>query len=134
MAKGKAGRPSIYTPELAQDFLEAYSQGVSVTEICSWEGMPDRVTLWRWREANQDFATAYAQARKANAEFIEDRMVDVERQVMDGMLEPQAANVVLASQRWRARVMHPQQYGDKVDLTSGGKAVALAINIDLGGK
>jgi len=134
MAKGKTGRPSKYTPELAEEFLEAYSQGVSVSEICTWEGMPDRVTLWRWRQDNEAFATAYAQARKANAEHIEDRMVDVERQVMDGELEPQAANVVLASQRWRARVMHPAQYGDKVDLTSGGKAVSLAINIDLSGK
>lgn len=131
MAKGS--KQVRYSDEIAQEILDAYSQGVSISEICRVEGMPDRVTLWRWRQENKDFATAYARAREANAEAIEDRMADVERQVMEGMLEPQAANVVLASQRWRARVLHPAQYGDKVDLKHTGN-VGLSINIDLGEK
>jgi transposase-like protein len=122
-----------FSDEIAQEFLDAYSQGVSVREICSWEGMPDRVTLYRWRREYEHFATAYARARESNAETIEDNMLDIERQVMEGMLEPQAANVVLASQRWRARVLHPAQYGEKVDLKHSGN-VGLSINIDLGDK
>lgn len=95
--------------------------------------MPDRVTLWRWRRENEDFAAAFARAREANAETIEDEMLSIECQVLLGQLEPQAASVVLSSQRWRARVLHPQRFSDKVDLNHTG-SVGLNININLGDK
>ena len=69
-----AGRPSIYTQELATDILTQYSSGKSLRKICEQEGMPDRVTLWRWRIENAEFASAFARAREANAETIEDEI------------------------------------------------------------
>lgn len=125
------GRPSKLTPELADEILTMYSSGLSISEICREDGMPDRVTLWRWRRENEEFATAFARAREANAETIEDEMLSIECKVLLGELDPQAANVVLSSQRWRARVLHPGRFGDKVALDHSGQ-VGLSINIDLG--
>ena len=133
IVKRGAGRPSIYSRELADEILSMYSAGLSISEICREEGMPDRVTLWRWRNENEDFATAFARAREANAETIEDEMLKIECQVLLGQLEPQAASVVLSSQRWRARVLHPGRFGDKVAVDHSG-SVGLNINIDLGAK
>lgn len=130
MSKDVGGRPTIFTQELADSILNAYSEGFSLREICSMDNMPDRVTIWRWRQQNEAFATAYARASQANSESIEDEMADIERQVLAGELEPQAANVVLASQRWRARVLHPQRHSEKVDVSHSGK-VGLSININL---
>ena len=41
--------------------------------------MPDRVTLWRWRNEKPEFAAALARAREANAETIEDQISDIEQ-------------------------------------------------------
>ena len=127
------GRPTKLTPELADQILTMYSSGLAISEICREAGMPDRVTLWRWRRENEEFATAFARAREANAETIEDEMLSIECKVLIGELDPQAANVVLSSQRWRARVLHPGRFGDKVAVDHSG-SVGLSINIDLGGK
>ena len=127
------GRPSKLTPELQDQILRAYASGVALSELCRREDMPDRVTLWRWRRENDDFASAFARAREANAETIEDQMETIERRVLSGEIEPQAANVVLSSQRWRARVLHPARFSDKVSVDHSG-SVGLSINIDLGEK
>ena len=115
-----AGRPSIYSQELADKILSEYSLGRSIRDICSDDGMPDRVTLWRWRNENQEFASALARAREANAETIEDEISDIERKVLTEQVNPQAANVVLSSMRWRARVLHPRRYGDKAEVEHKG--------------
>lgn len=116
-----AGRPSTYSEELAAQILEQYAEGNSLSEICKKDGMPDRVTLWRWRNDNKDFATALAYAREANAESIEDEINSIEKKVLHDNLNPQAANVVLSSMRWRAKVLHPKRYGDKAEVEHKGE-------------
>ena len=123
-----AGRPSIYTPELATEILTQYSSGKSLRKICEQEGMPDRVTLWRWRIENAEFASAFARAREANAETIEDEIEAIETKVLDDKVNPQAANVVLSSMRWRARVLHPKRYSDKAEVEHSGN-VGLTVNV-----
>ena len=34
--------------------------------------------------------------------------------------------------KWTPSKKRPERYGDRIDLTTGGKALGLAINIDLG--
>jgi transposase-like protein len=123
------GRPSKYEPELAQAILDLYAEGMALAEICREEGMPDRVTLWRWRKENAEFATAFARAREANAEAIEDGMARIENRVLSGEIEPQAANVVLSSQRWRARVLHPKRFGDRIEL-AGDESAPLVHRVE----
>jgi transposase-like protein len=124
----KMARPTIYNEDLAAKILEEYAEGKSVSEICRQEGMPDRVTLWRWRNENKGFATALSHAREANAETIEDEIHDIERKVLAEQVNPQAANVVLSSMRWRARVLHPRRYGDKAEVEHSGN-VGLTVNV-----
>ncbi len=129
-AQPGAGRPSILDDHLATQILTRYSNGESLTRICQDPNMPNRVTVWRWVKDNEDFAANFARARESNADSIEDGMAEIERQVLSGEVEPQAANVVLSSQRWRARVLHPNRYGDKLGVEHGGK-VGLTFSIDL---
>ena len=123
-----AGRPSIYSQELADRILREYGDGKSLSEICRQDGMPDRMTLWNWRNQKPDFSTALARAREANAETIEDEIHDIERKVLTEQVNPQAANVVLSSMRWRARVLHPRRYGDKAEVEHSGN-VGLTVNV-----
>ena len=48
-AKGKkTGRPSKYTPEIAQQMCEMLSEGVPLREICRMEGFPAWRTVYDW--------------------------------------------------------------------------------------
>jgi len=122
------GRPSIYSQELADRILTEYAGGNSLSDICRQDEMPDRVTVWRWRNENKGFATALAYAREANAESIEDEISSIEQKVLAEKVNPQAANVVLSSMRWRARVLHPKRYGDKAEVEHKGE-VGLTVNV-----
>jgi hypothetical protein len=125
-ARKGAGRPSIYSQDLADRILREYAKGRSVRDICGQDGMPDRETLWHWRLKDADFSAAFARAREANAETIEDRIADIEDKVLAEEVNPQAANVVLSSMRWRARVLHPNRFGDKAQVEHSGN---VGINV-----
>jgi hypothetical protein len=122
------GRPTIFSEALAEKILEQYAGGGSLSDICRQDEMPDRVTVWRWRNENKGFATALAYAREANAESIEDEISSIEQKVLAEKVNPQAANVVLSSMRWRARVLHPKRYGDKAEVEHKGE-VGLTVNV-----
>lgn len=129
-AKRGAGRPTKATPDLIAAICDRYALGESMRSICADPKMPARSTLQAWAMDNEDFRSAFARARELNADSIEDAMADIERQVLAGLVEPSAANVVLSSQRWRARVLHPNRYGDKIGVDHSGK-VGLSFSIDL---
>ena len=46
--KPKIGRPSKYTPEIAQKMCELLSEGVPLREICRMEGYPAWRTVYDW--------------------------------------------------------------------------------------
>ena len=48
-------------------------------------------------------------------------MADIEDKVILGDLKPDAARVVLDSQRWRAEKLKPKAYGAKLDLNHAGE-------------
>jgi hypothetical protein len=45
---------------------------------------------------------------------LESEMADIERDTLDGSVDPKAANVVLSSKRWRAAKLAPKKYGDRI--------------------
>ena len=68
--KKKTGRPSKYTPEIAQQMCEMLAEGIPLREICRQEGFPEWRTVydWMWKdEALGDkgtgLSTAIAHAR-----------------------------------------------------------------------
>ena len=47
-APKKTGRPSKYTPEIAQEIVERLSNAEPLRQICRDEGMPDWRTIYDW--------------------------------------------------------------------------------------
>lgn len=64
----KGGRPSTYTPELAERICDLIREGKSERQICKMPGMPDAVTLRRWKDTNPEFCTQSARARSKRRE------------------------------------------------------------------
>lgn len=68
-------------------------------------------------EKNADFATLITRTREGpQADYLLESMADIEKKVLEGTLDPQAARVVIWSRQWRASKLAPKKYGDKVTL------------------
>lgn len=116
--KAKPGRPSIYSPEIADSILERLAAGESMVQICADEKMPGLRTVMRWAAEDQEFGTEYARAREAQAEVMDDKILTA----ADGAdKDPQAARVKIEAYKWRAAKLAPKRYGEKIDVTSGGE-------------
>lgn len=138
----RTGRPSSFNLNIAGEICGRIAAGESLNRICKDEGMPDQVTVYRWIAANEDFRKIYAQAREEQAETLADEITDLADeqpvQVVDDKGTARVDNGWVTWQKnrvdarkWVAAKLKPRKYGDKLDLTSEGKAVGLAININL---
>ena len=94
------------------DSIVALLQTMPLKEICERKGMPARSEVYRWMNENPEFGTQCAHARALQIDALVDDMADIEDRVLTGEIKPDAARVVLDSQRWRAIKVAPQKYGD----------------------
>lgn len=73
----KRGRPSTYSPEIAEVIFERLIEGETLTEICSDKTMPGRRTVFQWLEKHPEFARKYAIARWSQIGWLLDETVDI---------------------------------------------------------
>lgn len=126
--KGKVGRPSLYSENLVDTICRRIANGESLRSICSEETFPDRNTVIRWLWEKPDFATKYAHAREAQADFMDDKILET----ADSCTPETAAadRVKIAAYQWRASKLKPKVYGDKVGVESSGSiAVTIATGV-----
>jgi hypothetical protein len=135
--KRTAGRPSDYTPELADRICALIAEkDTSLRQICAMPEMPHRTTVNRWLEAHEEFAAKYARARESQGDVIFEDMRAIEQKVLNRKLSPQAARVVLNNQQWRASKLAPKRFGVGVGGTGAGEGEAIGVLVvrDLTGR
>ena len=121
-----------YTPEIAAYICEQLIEGRTLTEICQHADMPHRISVIRWQEAHPDFATAYARAREAQADKVDDMIMDIGRNA-----RPETANsdrVRLTALQWRAARLKPGVYGDRIEQVHDVKGTLADLLGDVDGK
>lgn len=125
-SKGTAGRPSTRTYEIEEKIITGLMEGNSLVKVCEEEGMPNRRTVMRWMEADEDFASRCARAREMQADLMDDKIIDLIDRV--DIVNYQAEKVKLAALQWRAAKLAPKRYGDKLGITDGeGGALKVMI-------
>lgn len=140
----KRGRPVEPVPaNHKQAILDWIQEGKPLREYCRLPGSPTWKTVYNWLEKDEDFATRFAQARDAGADAIAEEALEIldqvpERVEAEGGSRYDAAFVTWQRNRaeYRLKLLskwNPKKYGDKLDVTSGGKA-GLLIQVDLGEK
>lgn len=125
------GRPSDYSPEIADIICERIADGVSLREICRTEAMPSKAAVFRWLAAHADFRDQYARAREAQADALADELLDIaddgdndwmERKGEDGQSlgwrengeAIQRSRLRVDTRKWIASKLKPKKYGDKL--------------------
>jgi hypothetical protein len=147
------GRPTDYSPELAEEIFTRIIDGESLRDITEADdGMPHRTTILRWLAKHDEFRTQYAIAKELQAEGDLDDIVKIadDSSADFGFKETSDASgasakpVFLAEHVNRARLridtrmkraekMHPKKYGPQIkqEVTGAeGGPVAFAVTIN----
>ena len=126
------GRPTKFTQKLADEICERLIEGESLRKICLDKKMPSASAVCRWLGQNEMFREQYAQARDAQADTLEDEILDIaddgtndymgEDEEYDGDAV-QRSKLRVDARKWIASKLKPKKYGDRVDVTSGGEPI-----------
>lgn len=128
---GVKRRPSVYANGILMQICDGLSQGLSIKHICEPDTMPHFTEVYREMKKNQDVATAIAQAREAQQDFIADEIIE-----MADTATPETVNVVklqIWARQWRAAKLAPKKYGEKqsVEVTADIGVTAARVLMDL---
>lgn len=112
------GRPSKYNDQIANEICSRLMGGESLKKICESEEMPDRVTVFRWQGAHEEFRNLYARAREEQADLFVEQMLEIADNVDE--FNPFAINkarLQVDTRKWVAQKYRPKFYGDKIDIS-----------------
>ncbi len=90
------------------------ARGESLRSACKDKDLPDRDTINRWLNADNDGALCgqYARAREEQADFYADEIVTIADTEPDAAI----ARVRIDARKWVASKLRPKRYGDKLAL------------------
>lgn len=141
------GRPPEPVPQdKADEIIDWISQGKTLREWCRIEGNPSFRAVYDWCDKDEEFASRFARARDVGHDMIAEEcmeIIDTEAEMAEswsengGSKHRDSAHVTWLRNRAEQRLKllakwNPRKYGDKIDVTSKGDKVGLAINIDIG--
>lgn len=130
----KVGRPTKYTQELADKICHEIALGNSMRTVCLADDIPSIATIFSWMRTNPEFLSQYARATEERTEALAEDILDIADDGTNDWMEIngrdvpdqeaiQRSKLRVETRKWIMSKMKPKKYGDKVDLTSDGKAI-----------
>lgn len=131
------GRPSDYTPELAEVICIRLSEGESLRSVCRDEELPDKATVLRWIARHDEFRDQYVRAKAQGAEAIAEEMFDIADDASNDWMEKldaegqsigwqlngdhvRRSQLRIDTRKWYLSKIMPKKYGDKLEVNSTG--------------
>lgn len=132
-----AGRPTDYTPEIAEAICEHIANGRSLVTYCK-ENDVSYVTVMRWLNAKEEFRNNYTRAREDQANFLAEEILRISDDGLNDTYTDREGNVVVNqdviarsrlrvdSRKWYASKMLPKKYGEKIQTEHSGEMTVRA--------
>lgn len=139
------GRPTIYNQKLATDICTRIADGESLRDICSEKKMPNRSTvhLWLLDPKKKTFSDQYELACNIRAENMFDELTEIaddgsndyvtkenvngdEYEVVNSE-HIQRSRLRVDTRKWYLSKVLPKKFGEKLDVTTDGKALSVAV-------
>lgn len=114
------GRPSKFSQTLADDICARIANGESLRNICRDKSMPDKTTVLRWVDDNNDFCDQYARACARREDSFFDDLIEIADSVTADAAEVAKARVQIDARKWVLSRMNPKKYGDRVQQEVSG--------------
>jgi hypothetical protein len=130
------GNVTSYTPELAEEICERIASGETLRAITRDPHMPSYRSVYRWRDANPDFASRIARARDCGFDVIAEETIEIadnaanDTIVTDRGEQPNSEWISRSRLRVETRLKllakwSPRKYGEKIDVTTGNESLNL---------
>lgn len=121
-------KPTEFSDELWLVICDRLSDGQSLRKICEDPEMPSKTSVFRWLRDNKKLSDQYARAKEESADSFAEDMLEIAREadVKNGNAV-QRARLEIDTMKWLMSKQKPKKYGDKLDLTSDGKALPTPI-------
>jgi hypothetical protein len=130
----KVGRPSSFTPEIADVICVRLAEGESLRSICRDDEMPTQSMVFRWLadDNNKTFREQYARAREAQADHLAEEILEIADDGRNDTYEDENGNtrtdqevigrskLRVDARKWLASKMAPKKYGDKLQTELSG--------------
>lgn len=144
----KTGRPTKYSPEIAQEMCELLSEGITLREICRREGFPEWRTVYDWMyrddaagEKSVGLSAAIARAREVGYDAIAEeclRIADTpvfgQKQVMSDQGTSTTVEDMLGHRKLQVETRmkllakwSPRKFGDRVALTGAADGAPIQV-------
>lgn len=139
MPNKKNGRPTKYTQTIANTICDEIADGKSLRTIeVENPELPSRRTVFRWLRKNEDFRHQYARAKEEAVEAMIEDIIDIADDGSNDLMTIQKGDrsyevenrevtnrsrLRVDTRKWIVSKLKPKKYGDKVDITSDGKAI-----------
>ena len=119
---------SRYSLALAEAVCESIGSGMTLSQTAEAHGI-ERTTICTWANKHDEFAKLYAQAKLSQLDQFADDVVTLsdEAQGMDAA-GVQASKLRTDNRKWILSKLRADVYGDKLDVTSAGKALATPVH------
>lgn len=142
--KKDTGRPTKYTKKIGKDICKMISLGQSLLNICKNPKMPvcSTVYLWLLDDNKKEFSDSYARARAMQAELMFDEILDIADDGSNDFMTITKGDISynvedrevtnrsrlrVDTRKWYLSKVLPKKFGDKIDVTSDGKALPAPI-------
>ena len=114
--KKPVGRPTDYSPEVAESICVWLAGGKSLRSFCRKRNTPDLSTITRWIIKHDEFRKQYAEAREAAGYAHGDEVKEVVEMLRGGLIDPTTAKAMMDGLKWSAERMASKAYGPKQDV------------------
>ena len=130
IAAKKTGRPSKYTPAIAEEIAQRLSMGEPLRKICRDEHMPHWTVMYDWLAKDEDLSLRVARAREAGYEAMAEETLEIadncqlgQTEVLDDKGSKVTIEDMLGHRKLRIETRlkllacwSPAKYGNKVQM------------------
>ncbi len=137
----KNGRPTKYSDKLADRICQKIAEGYSVRSICKEKDMVSMQTLFRWLRENDKFREQYVRACEERSYAQAEEIIDIADNATNDYMEKlegdgyifnsenvQRSRLRIDTRKWLMSKMNPKVYGDKLDMTTNGNDIGVALS------
>ena len=111
MAYGSVGRPSKFSPRLAQEICRRLAEGTPFSSVCRDDDMPHFSSIWRWERAHPEFRAQIQEALEAGSNFLAH---DCIRIADDAEMDVASRRLMVDTRLKLISKWHRRIYGDRV--------------------